>query len=147
VASQFNDLFKFRETFQASKKQYTLEFELPPVDALWSLFDADTTPDINCDQSLLSSFDTLFNEGRFITLFDWNGYGDVGEDINDAYQAFLDKQTASSLLGEWTYLREGRAISLEWQVPSWFLENSDHKICDMDEIRNTLKDWYVYSPE
>ena len=48
-------------------------------------------------------------------------------------------------MGKWRYVRSERKVALEWDVPDWFANGESQCIVDMDEIRNTVKDWYMSS--
>jgi hypothetical protein len=135
------------ESYFKSKKLYKLEFQIPPASEVWSLFDSDTVSDINKDieEGLLESIDSLFKEGRFIMLFDWYRDEELCLDIEDAYLEFVNDKKPSKLLGQWRYVRSAREVTLEWDVPDWFVNSESQCIVDLDEIRNTVKDWFIYS--
>jgi hypothetical protein len=135
------------ESYFKSKKLYKLEFQIPPASEVWSLFDSDTVSDINKDieEGLLESIDSLFKEGRFIMLFDWHRDEELCLDIEDAYLEFVNDKKPSKLLGQWRYVRSAREVTLEWDVPDWFVNSESQCIVDLDEIRNTVKDWFIYS--
>ena len=135
------------ESYSKSEKLYKLNFEIPQASTLWALFDSSTVSDINEDieKDLLSSIDSLFEEGRFITLFDWLFDEDLIEEIESAYWEFVNSKAPSELMGKWRYVRSEWKVALEWNVPDWFANGESQCIVDMDQIRSTVKDWYMGS--
>ena len=141
------DLFEFETEYSATTKIFTMKFEIPEAQTLWSLFDEESVSDIDekAEKNLLRRFDSLFNSGHFLFLVDW-GPCDDDEEFLDIEEAIYKRKPNETLpiLGEWNYSRDNRLVSLEWHTPDWYTDKSAN-ICDFDELRNLVKDWYINS--
>jgi len=143
------ELFAFNQHFNEGNRVYTLSFDIPEASDIWSLFDEDTVSSITDDveENLLKRFDSVFERGLFISMYDWGDDIELAEEIDDTCWEYYDDHKPSKLLGSWNYSREGRYVSLVWNVPEWFQsQGGDDYICDFQDIRSLCKDWYINSP-
>ena len=140
------ELFAFNQHFNEENRVYTLSFDIPEASDIWSWFDEDTVSSITDDveENLLKRFDSVFERGLFISMYDWGDDIELGDEINDAYWEYIFDRKPSKLLGTWNYSSEGRLVSLVWNVPEWFQsQDDDNYICDFHAIDSLCKDWYV----
>lgn len=140
------DLFKFKERYLQQEKKYKLTFDIPEPEKLWGYFEEWYTYKKTAENKnrLFKAFDRFFNNASFISLFLFGDDDELAYKVERAMYAYEETRD-SSLLGDWSYKRDGRHIDFVWDVPKWFETNDCKSMCNMEGLYYLVEDWYTCS--